>query len=101
MLKIPRLLQAVLIVVGIYCGFVLVFDILLQQVIPSSLLNMYMFFVIAGVLAVYTFTEDGARELLEPIKSLVEDPSKKTTRNVVFAITPIIVSGFVLFNDSA
>ncbi|MBP17864.1 MAG: cytochrome c [Pseudomonadales bacterium] len=95
MQKIPKLLQVVLIVVGVYFGFVLLFDFILGQVIPSSLLNMYMFFIVAGVLAVYTATEDGTRELVAPIKSLVEDPSKKKTRNIVFAVTPVAVALFV------
>ena len=41
--RIPRLLQAVLVAVGCYAGFRIVFDVLLQQVIPASLLSMYMF----------------------------------------------------------
>ncbi len=93
-MKIPRLLQAVGVIVGIYAGFVLVFDYLLGQVIPSSLLSMYMFFVIAGVFMVYTFTEESARELVAPIKALVEDPSKKRIRNVVFILIPLLVAGF-------
>ncbi len=93
-MKMPRLLQAVLVVVGIYAGFILVFDYLLGQVIPSSLLSMYMFFVIAGVFMVYTYTEESARELVAPIKALVEDPGKKRLRNVVFIIVPLLVAGF-------
>ena len=83
-MKIPRLLQAVLVLLGVYFGFILLFDVILKQVIPSSLLNMYMFFVVAGVFMVFTFTEEGAKELLAPIKALVEDPNNKTNRNIVF-----------------
>ncbi len=92
--KIPRLLQLVLVIVGIYFGFVLVFDVILDQLIPSSLLNMYMFFVIAGVFMVYTFTEEGARELVAPIKALVEDPGKRMVRNIVFVIVPLLAGGY-------
>jgi len=88
---IPRLLQFVLIILGIYLGFILVFDILLGQLIPKSLLTMYMVFVVTGVLMVFTFTDDGTQELLSPIKALVEDPSKKMIRNLVFLFTPILV----------
>ena len=59
MRKIPRLLQATLVIVLIYVGFVVLFDYILDEVIPASLLGMYMFFIIAGVLAVFTFTEEG------------------------------------------
>jgi mono/diheme cytochrome c family protein len=88
--KIPRLLQMVLTIVGIYFGFVLVFDVMLDHLIPSSLLNMYMFFVIAGVFMTFTFTEESTNELVGPIKALVEDPSKKKIRNIVFVILPLL-----------
>ena len=71
-MKIPKLLQAVLVLVGVYLGFILVFDVILDQVIPASLLAMYMFFVTAGVFMVFTFTENGTRELVAPIKALVD-----------------------------
>ena len=95
MQKIPKLLHAVLIITGAYFAFILLFDIVLDQVIPNSLLNMYMFFIVAGVLAVYTFTDESAEELLSPIKALVEDPSRKTVRNIVFVATPLIVATVV------
>jgi len=88
--KIPHLLQFVLTIVGIYFGFILVFDVFLDHVIPSSLLTMYMFFVVAGVFMVYTFTEESALELVAPIKALVEDPGNKKTRNIVFVIVPLL-----------
>lgn len=92
--RIPRLLQFVLTIVGIYFGFILVFDVILDQVIPSSLLTMYMFFVIAGVSMVYTFTDESARELIAPIKALVEDPGKKKIRNIVFVIVPLLAGAY-------
>lgn len=87
---IPRLLQLVLIVVGVYFGFILLFDVALHQIIPKSLLTMYMLFVVAGTVMVFTFTEEGAQELVGPIKALVEDPSKKMIRNVVFVVVPLL-----------
>ncbi len=88
-MRIPKLLQAVLVTVGIYGAFRLIFDVALDHVIPASLLAMYMFFVIAGVVMVFTFTEKGTQELVAPIKALVEDPAKKLIRNIVFAIVPL------------
>ncbi|MCK5445512.1 MAG: hypothetical protein KAI73_07810, partial [Rhodospirillaceae bacterium] len=88
-MRIPRLLQAVLVLVGVYGGFIVVFDYMLGQVIPQSLLNMYMFFVSAGVFMVFTFTEESTNEIVGPIKALVEDPSKKKLRNVVFILVPL------------
>ena len=89
-MKIPRLLQAVLVLAGVYYGFIIVFDILLDAVIPSSLLAMYMFFVVAGVFMAFTYDEDQTRELVAPIKALVEDPSKRIWRNIVFAVVPLV-----------
>ena len=58
---------------------------------------MYMFFVIAGVFMVFTFTEESARELVAPIKALVDDPGKKNIRNVVFVIVPLLASAVVYY----
>ncbi len=93
--KVPRLLHAVLAIFLIYAAFKVVFGVILGQAIPSSVLTMYMFFVVAGVLMVFTFTEEGAREMVAPIKALVEDPSRKVIRNVVFAIVPLAAGSFV------
>ncbi|MDP2760108.1 MAG: hypothetical protein Q8O64_06835, partial [Sideroxyarcus sp.] len=79
-----------LVILGVYFSFILVFDVLLGQLIPKSLLTMYMVFVTAGTVMVFTFTEEGAQELVGPIKALVEDPSRKMVRNVVFVIVPLL-----------
>lgn len=96
--RIPRLLEFALVIVGVYFGFVLVFDVILGAVIPKSLLIMYMFFVIAGVFMVFTCTEESTKELVDPIMALVEDPSKKMIRNIVFVILPLLAGGYVFIN---
>lgn len=93
-MKINRLLQAVLVLVGFYVGFILVFDVILGQLIPKSLLIMYMFFVAAGVFMAFTYDEDKTAELVAPIKALVEDPSKRTRRNIVFVLLPLLAGVF-------
>jgi len=93
-MKIPRLLQAVLVLAGVYFGFIVVFDFLLDAVIPSSLLAMYMFFTAAGVFMVFTYDEEQTRELVAPIKALVEDPSQRMWRNIVFAVVPLAAGAF-------
>ena len=72
-MKIPKLLQATLVVLGVYAAFKIIFGVILGQLIPSSLLTMYMFFVIVVVLLVCTATDEGDEELAAPIKALVED----------------------------
>lgn len=93
-MKIPRLAQAALVLVGVYWGFRLVFDVILGAVIPSSLLTMYMFFVATGVFMVFTYNDRSANELTAPIKAMVEDPSKRTIRNIVFLVVPLLAGLF-------
>jgi hypothetical protein len=42
---------------------------------------MYMFFVVAGVFMVFTFTRESAEEMVAPIKALVENPARRGLRN--------------------
>ncbi len=97
-IRIPRLVQAVLGVVAFYVTARFVFEGLLGQLIPASLMTMYLFFVIAGVFMVFTFTEEGTRELVAPIKMLVDDPSKRMARNVVFFVVPL-AAALLTFNQ--
>ncbi len=97
LMRIPRLLQAVLVVVGIYLVAELIFSVLLAQPIPNSLMTMYLFFIVAGVFMVFTFTEESTAELTRPIKALVEDPSKKLVRNVVFVVVPVLAAVFTYY----
>jgi mono/diheme cytochrome c family protein len=96
--RIPLLMQMTLVVLGVYFGFIVLFDVLLGQLIPKSLLTMYMVFVVSGVLMVYTFTEEDTKELVDPIKALVEDPSRKNIRNVVFVIVPLL-AGYYTYSS--
>lgn len=89
-MKIPKLLQAALVLVGTYFGFIIVFDYILGAVIPASLLAMYMFFVVAGVFMVFTYDEEQTQQLVAPVKALVEDPAKRTWRNIAFVIIPLL-----------
>jgi mono/diheme cytochrome c family protein len=93
-MRIPRLLQVLLTIGFVYGGLRLVFDVLLDQPIPASLMVMYMFFVVVGVFMAATFTIEGAAELAAPIKALVEDPAKKRLRNLVFAVVSLVAGGF-------
>ncbi|MDP7343636.1 MAG: cytochrome c [Alphaproteobacteria bacterium] len=93
--KIPLLLRAVLTLAGFYGAFRILFDVILGELIPASLLTMYMFFVAAGVFMTFTFTEEGGREMVAPIKALVEDPTKKLLRNIVFTVVPLGLGAIV------
>ncbi len=92
-----RLLQFVIWVIISYLFFKLP-GILMGKPIPSSLILMYMFFAVVMILLVMTSTEKSTRELLAPIKSMLEDPSKKLIRNVVFVIVPI-VAGVITYEQ--
>lgn len=95
MRKIPRLFQMIGIILLIYFSFIVLFDYLLGQVIPSSLLRMYMFFVIAGVVAVFTFTDGSTEELLAPIMEMMENPEKRKVRNAVLTVMPVLVGAYL------
>jgi len=53
-----------------------------------------MFFVVAGLFMVFTFTDESARELVAPIKALVEDPARKTVRNAIFIVVPLLAGAY-------
>lgn len=57
--------------------------------IPTSLVSIYMFFIVITVLLVMTITDEGARGLFAPLRALVEDPTKRVYRNIVFAVLPV------------
>lgn len=65
--------------------------------IPSSLVSMYIVFIVITVLLVMTITDEGAKGLSAPVRALVEDPSKKIWRNIVFAIAPV-AAAFVAYS---
>lgn len=90
-MKIPKLLQFVVCTLIIY-GVFKSPQYLLNQPIPSSLIFMYMVIGIAGILLVMTATEEGTQGLVGPIKTLIEDPSKSTLRNIVFVIIPVAIA---------
>ncbi len=92
-----RLLQFVIWVILAYIFFKLP-GIVLGKPIPSSLILMYMFFAVVMILLVMTSTEKSTQELLAPIKSMLEDPSKRPIRNVVFVVVPVI-AGVITYNQ--
>ncbi len=71
-MKIPKLVQFAILVAVSYAAFRA--PELFKMPIPASLILMYMFFVVVMILLVLTATDEGAAELLAPIKSLVTDP---------------------------
>lgn len=83
-MKFPKLMQAIILIVAAY----LVLKYAIRPPIPASLLKMYMFFIIGGILLYFTFTEKSARAMASPIKSLLADADKKALRWIVFFIVP-------------
>lgn len=90
-MKIPRLLLFVILVAISYFIFKAP-GLFIKQPIPSSLIVMYMFFAVVTILLWMTSTEEGMQGLVGPIKRMIEDPSKKTLRNIVFVIVPIVAA---------
>src|SRR3972149_11517160 len=94
-MRIPKLLLAVIIITLAY--FVLKIP-SGHNLIPSSVIQIYMFFITVGVLLVMTFSEESAQALAAPIVSLLGDPGEKTLRSIVFIIVPLFF-GYLTYNN--
>lgn len=93
-MRIPKLLLAVIIIVLAYLVLKIPSG---HYLIPSSVIRIYMFFIIVGVLLALTFNEESAQEMAAPIKSLLGDENKKALRWVVFIIIPVFF-GYLTYN---
>ena len=60
--------------------------------IPTSLLKMYMLFIIVTILLYLTSKEEDAKALMAPIKATLTDPSKRMLRNIIFAVIPLLAA---------
>lgn len=96
-MKIPKLIQTVLIIGGVYGVLVGLFTYILHEPIPASVIKMYMFFVTVGTLLVMTASEESTQELIGPIESLIFDPGYRGMRNVVFLILPLLAMGLTFW----
>src|SRR3972149_4712555 len=94
-MRIRKLLLAVIIITLAY--FVLKIP-SGHNMIPSSVIRIYMFFITVGVLLVMTFSEESAQALAAPIVSLLGDPGKKVLRSIVFIIVPLFF-GYLTYNN--
>ena len=92
--KLPRLLLAAVLIVGCYLLLKIPSG---HNLIPSSVLMLYMFFIIVGILLAMTFNDESARGIAAPILALLGDPEKKVLRWVVFIIIPIL-AGYLTYN---
>lgn len=92
-MKRSRLLQLVVLTLLAYIIFKAP-GLMLDKPIPSSAVQMYMFFVVVTIILVMTATEDSAKRLFEPFKALANDPSPsmRRIRAAVFIIIPLFVA---------
>ena len=93
-MRIPKLLLAVIIVIGSYLILKIPSG---HYLIPASVIRLYMFFIIVGVILVMTFSDSSAKEMASPIVSLLGDPERKRLRWVVFIILPLF-AGYLTYN---
>ncbi|MBI4827929.1 MAG: cytochrome c [Nitrospinae bacterium] len=52
-------------------------------VVPTSVMKMYMFFLIVGTLMIYSFSEEGYAAVIQPAVNLYVDPARGTARMAV------------------
>lgn len=62
-------------------------------VVPTSLMKIYMFFVVMGVLAAMTFDEETKEGLMAPIRSVYGKPSMGLVRLVVILLVAVAGAG--------
>ncbi len=55
-------------------------------VVPTSVMKMYVFFLVAGVLLIYTFSEGGYDEVIGPVVNIYTDPRKGTLRWITIVL---------------
>ncbi len=87
-----KLLQAVGIILGAYLAMKIIFSYILHEPIPYSVMKMFMFFIVVGVLMAMTADEESTEELFSPMVELIYNPEKKFNRNIVFAILPLLAA---------
>ncbi len=62
-------------------------------VVPTSLMKVYMFFVVVGVLTVFTFSEETKEELMAPIRAVYGKSSMVLVRMVVILLVSAVGAG--------
>ncbi len=92
--RLPRLLLAAVLIVGCYLLLKIPSG---HNLIPSSVLMLYMFIIIVVILLAMTFNDESAREMAAPVLVLLGDPGKKVLRWVIFIIIPLL-AGYLTYN---
>lgn len=93
-MKVPRLLLVVLIPTGAF----LFLRYIVQPPIPVSVLRIYMFFIILGVLLYFTFNEKSAKELAAPFISFAVAPHWRRMRGVSLIVIPLL-GGYITYSQ--
>ena len=96
-MRISKFQLAVILIIGVPLSLWLLFNkILYPAIIPVSLMKMYMFFVIIGVLMYFTANSRYTAQLIQPIKEFLTNPGEKRwismTQRVLLVLLPIWLS---------
>lgn len=59
-------------------------------IVPTSVMKMYMFFVVSGVLLMYSFSEEGFASFADPIVDLYTNPAKATLKLATVGIVGVL-----------
>lgn len=81
-----RFLLAVILILGSFAFFKWFLPLIGQPPLPMTLIRMFMFFAVSGILLYLTSTEESTKSLVAPIKELFGNPAKKTIRLVVIGV---------------
>lgn len=94
--KLPRLLKVIFV---IYIGYSIPKEVIpfigsllhpgTWPIVPASVMKMYMFFIIGGILLIYTYDEEGYSGVIGPVVDLYSNPAKTRLRIVVILLVGI------------
>jgi hypothetical protein len=93
-MRISKFQLAALLIIGVPLSLWLLFNkILYPAIIPVSLLQMYMFFIVIGILMYVTSNSKYTAELFRPIKDFITNPEEKRwigiSQKVLMVVIPI------------
>lgn len=84
-----RFLLAVILILGSFAFFKWFLPLIGQPPLPMTLIKMFMFFAISGILLYLTATEESTKSLVAPIKEVFGNPAKKTLRLAIIAVLTV------------
>ena len=91
-MRVPRILQATLIILLIYGGARILFCLILGPPIPASLFWFYMAIIATGVAVFVTATRERMESFWRPVRALLVEDRLRLPRGSVLAVVPLALA---------